>query len=79
MSSYRDEKHREQVLRTSKARMKAMRDLTKIFPDEFRKLYEKRALEAGFVPQSMAGREDVVAFLQASEDEDQLSLPGVGS
>jgi hypothetical protein len=79
MTSYRDENHRSQVLRASKARNQAMRDLSKQFPEEFRKLYEHRALELGFVPKSLAGREDVVAFLQASEDEDQLSLPGVGS
>jgi hypothetical protein len=59
--------------------MKAMRDLTKIFPDEFRRLYEQRALEAGFVPKSMAGREDVVEFLRGSEDELQDALPGMPS
>lgn len=78
MSSYRDDNHRSQVLRASRARNQAMRDLSKKFPDEFRRLYEQRALEAGFVPKSMAGREDLVAYLR-EHDELQDALPGMPS
>lgn len=56
MNMARDERHQEQTRSAARARNKALRDLARLYPSDYRVLYEKHALAEGILPRGARNR-----------------------